>query len=130
MRIITAGRSRQYQTLVSDEDYDHLQQWLWTFAVSHKGGELIYIRRSIRVGESNVTILMHHVVLERMADDGLIKPKRSKRHTAHHGDGNALNNQRWNLTWRTPKQQMAVQRGLIRYRQELAAHDPMASIPF
>lgn len=33
MRLITAGRSRQFRTAVSDEDYDYLMQWLWTFAM-------------------------------------------------------------------------------------------------
>jgi hypothetical protein len=127
MRTITCGRSRQFVTYVSDEDYDYLQQWLWTFAVSHKGGELIYIRRSVRSGDSNVTILMHRVVLERA-----LGPPPTRRHTGHHGDGDALNNQRPNLTWRTPKEQMAVQHGLIRYRQELAAvaGPPGLEIPF
>jgi hypothetical protein len=66
MRTITIGRSRQFDVAVSDEDYDYLQQWLWTYAFSHPGGSLVYARRSIRVSGESVTILMHHVVLERM----------------------------------------------------------------
>jgi hypothetical protein len=101
LRIITVGRTLQFQARVSDEDYDHLIQFLWTYGVSHRGGSLIYVRRSIRSGGANITILMHHVVLER---DG--KPRPSNRHTCDHGDGDPFNNQRENLNWRTPKQQL------------------------
>lgn len=102
---MTIGRSRQYIVAVSDEDYEFLSAWLWTFAVSHKGGSLIYARRSVRQGGANVTILMHRVVIERM---GLVQP--TPRHTVEHGDGNGLNNQRDNLSWLSPKGQMASNR--------------------
>jgi hypothetical protein len=105
MRTITCGRSRQFVTLVSDADYDFLTQWLWTFAVSHRGGELIYIRRSIRVDGRNVTVLMHRVVMERK---GIAPP--SLRHTVHHVDHDSLNNQRDNLEWLTHAEQMAANR--------------------
>src|ERR1700722_1805174 len=101
MRLITIGRTLQFQTRVSDEDYDYLSQYLWTYAVSHRGGSLIYVRRSIRSGGSNVTILMHHEVLKRAG-----KNRPTDRHTCDHGDGDPFNNQRENLDWRTPKQQL------------------------
>lgn len=129
MRTIVAGRSRQYVTRVSDADYDHLMQWLWTFAVSHPKGSLVYIRRSIRVGDGNVTVLMHHVVMAHMGD-----PRPSPRHTTHHRDGDSLNNTRRNLCWRTPGQQMAENRTRYAIAAELAAVSPMAAslaeIPF
>lgn len=67
-RTITVGARTQYVVKVSPEDYDFLMQWKWTFAVSHPGyGGLVYARRSERVGDRNVTILMHRVILlERM----------------------------------------------------------------
>jgi hypothetical protein len=122
MRTITCGRSRQFQTRVSDEDYAHLMQWLWTYAVSHKGGELIYIRRSIKVAGASVTILMQRVVIERM---GLVQP--TPRHTVHHIDGDALNNQRENLTWLSPTGQMAENR--VRYARA-AGQMVWEDIPF
>jgi len=125
MRFITAGRSRQFRTAVSEEDYDHLIQWLWTFAVSHKGGNLIYIRRSVNVGGHNVTILMHRVVLERA-----LGPAPTVRHTAHHDDGNSINNQRENLFWKTPREQMLANLARYRFHAELAAESAYAQIPF
>lgn len=101
MKLITVGRSLQFQARVSDEDYDYLIGFLWTYAVSHRGGRLIYVRRSIRVDGANVTILMHHEVLERQR-----KYRPTDRHTCHHDDGDPFNNQRENVDWKTPRQQM------------------------
>jgi len=114
---------------VSDQDYDFLQQWLWTYAFSHKGGNLIYARRSVRSGGSNVTILMHHVVLELAG-----KPRPSDEHTAHHRDGDGLNNRRANLAWRTGTEQMLANR--IRYAKLRAIvamvpdYVPLPDVPF
>jgi hypothetical protein len=105
MRTIICGRSRQFITRVSDEDYDFLTRWLWTFAVSHRGGDLIYIRRSIRVAGRNVTVLMHRVVMERK---GIAQP--TPHHTVHHDDHDSLNNQRGNLVWLTHAEQQAANR--------------------
>jgi hypothetical protein len=122
MRIITIGRTRQYETMVSDEDYDFLTQWLWTFAVSHPKGSLVYARRSRRVGGANITILMHRVIIvERM---GLQRP--SVHHTVDHDDGNSLNNQRRNLFWRTGPEQMFTRRRV----QAAVAAPALADIPF
>jgi len=133
MREIVCGRSRQFVTRVSDEDYEFLTQWLWTFAVSHKGNErLIYIRRSISVpdelhprGRRNVTILMHQLIVrERM---GLVQP--TPRHTVHHEDGDSLNNQRGNLGWLSPKGQMDENR--LRYARAAGQLDaPIGDVPF
>jgi len=124
MRIITIGRSRQYETMVSDEDYDYLTQWLWTFAVSHPKGSLVYARRSIRLGSGNVTILMHRVIIEQR----MLEPRPSPHHTVDHDDGNSLNNQRGNLFWRTGAEQMFTRRRL----QKAAApeHELEAAVPF
>lgn len=123
MKLLTVGRSRQYQVQVSDEDYDFLTQWLWTFAVSHPKGSLVYARRSIRVGSANVTILMHRVIIiERM---GLPRP--SEEHTVDHDDGNSLNDQRENLFWRTGAEQMFTRRRLALAKAAPAIEHP---IPF
>lgn len=123
MRIITIGRSRQFETVVDDADYDYLTQWLWTFAVSHPKGSLIYARRSIKVNGANVTVLMHRVIIiERM---GLPRP--SEWHTVDHDDGKSLNNQRHNLFWRTGEEQMFTRR---RVAQQPPAPALEANVPF
>jgi HNH endonuclease len=104
---LTIGARAQYETQVSPEDYDFLLGFKWTFARSHKFGELIYARRSVREGSYNRTVLMHRVVLERM---GIERP--TKRHTADHWDGDSLNNRRDNLRWATPAEQMQNRRGI------------------
>jgi HNH endonuclease len=122
VRLITIGKSRQFETMVSDEDYEHLTQWLWTFAVSHPKGSLIYARRSIRAGSGNITILMHRVIIvDRM---GMARP--SVHHTVDHDDGNSLNNQRDNLFWRTGAEQMFTRRRLA----QNSAESIEASIPY
>jgi hypothetical protein len=127
MRIITIGRSRHYETAVSDVDYDYLCKWLWTFAVSHKGGDLIYARRSIRVGDGNVTVLMHRVVV--LARMGQARP--SLLHTCDHRDGDSLNNQRRNLRWATPAEQMATRARINRDWAKIAARrEADQTIPF
>lgn len=110
MRRIFLGRHAQYEALVSDEDWEFLSGFSWSFGVSHPAGGLVYARRSVWVPGANYnrTVLMHHVVLERRAAEGdptAIRP--SKKHTADHGDGNSLNNQRRNLRWATHGEQMA-----------------------
>lgn len=106
MPTITIGRTLQFETRVSDEDYEFLMQFLLTYAFSHPRGSLVYARRSVRRGGANVTILMHRVVLERMG-----KPQPTPQHTCDHDNGESLDNQRHNLFWRTPAQQMLNRRG-------------------
>lgn len=131
MRTIVAGRARQFVTKVSDEDYEFLTQWLWTYAVSHKGNDtLIYIRRSLWVpepegGGRNVTILMHRLIVT----DRMQLPQPSPRHTVHHDDGDSLNNQRENLGWLSPKGQMDENR--LRYARAAGQLDvPIDDVPF
>lgn len=108
MPTILIGARCQYETEVSPEDYAFLLTFKWTFAVSHKGGELVYARRSVwESGGYNRTILMHHVVMERA---GLVRP--SRHHTADHRDGDSLNNRRRNLRWATAEQQMRNRHGI------------------
>lgn len=111
MKYITVGARTQYRVKVSDEDYDYLITLKWTFAVSHpRHGGLVYARRSIWVpfdggGGHNVTVFMHHVILDRM---GKVRP--SDKHTCDHDNGRSLDNRRENLFWRTHKEQMAKDR--------------------
>jgi len=109
--LILIGARGQYETRVSVEDYAYLLGYKWTFARSHKGGELIYARRSVWTpGYGNRTVLMHHVVMERA---GLARP--SDDHTADHEDGDSLNDTRDNLRWLTAEQQMRNRHG-VRHR--------------
>jgi hypothetical protein len=138
-RTIIIGARTHYAVKVSPQDYDYLMQWRWTFAVSHKGGGLIYARRSIRSGGSNVTILMHRVVIE----ECMKIPRPSDRHFVDHENGDSLDNRRFNddelqqLRWLTAAEQMQNQRGIIQrpltaaaIGELLAAQDPGAGIPF
>jgi len=103
-RIIYLGERNQYETLVSDEDYDFLIQWKWNFKKSdRKFGQLIYARRGGGRefdGELRPTILMHNVIMERQ---GIIRP--SELHTVDHINVNSLDNQRHNLRWATKSEQ-------------------------
>jgi hypothetical protein len=114
-RTITIGARTQYVVKVSPEDYDFLMQWKWTFAVSHpRRGGLVYARRSIRVGDGNVTILMHRVIIVECM--GIERP--SERHFVDHENGDSLDNRRVNdrdvpqLQWLTHKENMAKQYGV------------------
>ena len=131
-RTIICGARTQYVVKVSAEDYDFLMQWKWTYAVSHKGGGLVYARRSIRSGDQNVTILMHRVIItERME---LERP--SEKHFVDHDNGDSLDNRRVNdrgrqqLAWLTAQENMAKQYG-IRSAPVVPAFRPvMNDIPF
>ncbi len=106
-RTLIAGARTQYVVRVSDEDWDYLIQFKWTYAVSHKFGALVYARRSIRCGSYNVTELMHRVVIVRA---GWERP--SKRHFVDHINGDSLDNRRENLRWVTAQENRANQRGV------------------
>ena len=113
-RTITIGARTQYVVKVSTEDYDWLMQWRWTYAVSHpRHGGLVYARRSERIGDGNVTILMHReIIIKRM---GVARP--SENHFVDHENGDSLDNRRVvgirrgpQLRWLTPKEDMAARR--------------------
>lgn len=132
-RTIIIGARTQYAVKVSIEDYDFLMQWKWTYAVSHPmHGGLVYARRSIRVGDRNVTILMHRVVIV----DRMGLPRPSDKHFTDHDNGDALDNRRANdrgrqqLAWLTAKENMAKQYG-IRAQPIVPQFRPvMNDIPF
>ena len=82
--------------LVSDEDYEYLNQWKW---FAHKGYTTFYaIRHSLTINKKRTLIYMHRVIAERM---GIKNPD--------HIDRNGLNNQRNNLREATKSQQRANQ---------------------
>lgn len=97
--VIPLGADGRYQTLVSDEDYAFLTQWKWQWKLSsrryQKGGDKgIYAKRTTTVNGRKVTLLMSHVVLERMG-----QPRPDEDHDADHKDDRSLNNQRDNVQW-------------------------------
>lgn len=101
MPVITIGAKGQFETIVSPQDYDYLRQYKWTFKRSSvKYAYAVYARRCIRVGGRKITVLMAHVILERMG-----KPRPTPAHTSEHGNGKPLDNQRDNLSWATMKEQ-------------------------
>jgi hypothetical protein len=131
-RTIIVGARTQYVVKVSPEDYDFLMQWKWTYAVSHRGGDLVYARRSVRQGDQNVTVLMHRVIItERM---GLPRP--SEKHFTDHDNGDSLDNRRVNdrgrpqLAWLTARENMAKQYGIRAQPVVPAFRSVMSDIPF
>lgn len=123
MRTIILGSRNQYETFVSDEDYDFLIKWKWNYLRSRwaQGGK-IYARRT---GTGPTTILLHHVILiDRM---GLIKPVG---HTGDHIDRNTLNNQRSNLRWSTPSRQRHNQDRHIEYLSQKEPDHGLDEIPY
>ena len=100
-RIILVGSRAQYETLVSEEDYDYLVQFKWTFGISHRSGVgLVYVRRCIRIGGEKRTILLHRVILERAFGHCPTGCSGD-----HYPSRNTLDNRRENLRWATHKQQ-------------------------
>lgn len=124
VREIVIGARTQFITQVSGCDYDFLMQWLWTYARSHgRGSGLIYARRCVTIDGAKLTLLMHRIILvERM---GLEPP--SDCHTTDHRNGRSLDNQRRNLRWLTPEQQMRNQHGILSMPIQLL---PAQEIPF
>lgn len=107
---IPLGADGRYDAIVSEEDYEYLRQWAWSFKISdHKHGLRIYARRGGGRGnrksrETAPTILMHDVVCERACG-----PRPSTVHTADHKNRKSLDNRRSNLQWATRKEQRANQ---------------------
>jgi hypothetical protein len=82
--------------LVSDEDYEYLNQWGWRANKYHK--TIYAVRSSPRINGKRATIYMHRVISERI---GIKNPD--------HIDRNGLNNQRNNLREANLSQQKANQ---------------------
>jgi hypothetical protein len=83
-------------TLVSDEDYEFLNQWKWYAKKCHSN--IFYAVRSKQINEKQVRLKMHNIIAERM---GIKNPD--------HVDMDGLNNQRNNLREATVSQQGANQ---------------------
>lgn len=99
MPTIILGAKGQYETEVSEEDYEFLVQWRWNFKKnSERRGGAVYARRTLAGG---AVIYMASFILEvRM---GLLRP--SPKHEGDHRDRKSLNNQRYNLKWSTKSEQ-------------------------
>jgi hypothetical protein len=83
-------------TLVSDEDYEYLNQWRWCAGKSKK--TFYAVRSSPHINGKQHTIRMHQIIAKRM---GIKNPD--------HIDTDGLNNQRDNLREATESQQTANQ---------------------
>lgn len=112
MRTIILGNNGRYETQVSDEDYAYLVQWRWQYKLSSKryqgsADKGVYAKRTTTVNGRKITLLMSHVILERMG-----KPRPGPDYDADHGDDHSLNNQRHNLGWvhKTPNRGKASNR--------------------
>lgn len=73
-----------YETKVSDEDFEKLNQYKWAAHVNRDGS--VYVRRKLTVDGVKLTIHMHRVIMG--TPDGMV---------VDHIDGDPLNNQRDNL---------------------------------
>ena len=99
-RSIILGANGRYEALVSDEDYEYLTQWKWQYkesAYRYRNGcgtKGVYAKRTTTVNGRKITLLMSHVVLERM---GLPRPDSD--FDADHQNDHSLDNQRHNLGW-------------------------------
>ncbi len=97
-KTITVGAQAQYTTKVSDDDYEYLLQFKWTFGISHRNGAgNVYVRRCVYEDGTKRTELMHRVILKRSIGD-----PPTERHTAHHINSDTLYNVRENLAWELP----------------------------
>lgn len=111
-RTIYLGENNQYETLVSEEDYDYLIKWKWNYKVSSsRYGKRVYARRG--GGKGRQTILMHNEVLERKTG---MKP--GPGFTGDHKDRNSLNNQRENLDWASRRRQNQNQTNSGRFKKK------------
>jgi hypothetical protein len=86
--------SHNQVALVDDEDYAYLMQWKWSAMPSRPTDRPM---RNDRSGDKLQTILMYHVIADRM---GL------QYEMIDHFDGDALNNQRSNLRVSTCSQNL------------------------
>lgn len=127
MRIIYLGKHNQYECRVSEEDYDYLIRWCWSFKrSSRKYTQLVYARRGGSIGNHrkgdrrHKTILMHHEIMARKGEPDPPTPE----HTVDHRDGDTLNNERDNLMWATKKEQAANRRRRNGKRNPTQAGEP------
>lgn len=84
-------------TLVDDDDYDYLNQFLWTVNTTSHPYVVRSAKKRERNGKSAYKIYMHHVVL-----------KSDRSYVVDHIDRNLLNNQKYNLRLVTMSQNIAT----------------------
>lgn len=97
----TIPLTKNYSTIVDDEDYDWLSQWEWCALDSSATG-VVYASRGQwnPLSKKVEAIAMHRLILDAPSDI-----------TVDHRDGNGLNNRRSNLRLAT-RQQQAINRGI------------------
>lgn len=128
MREIALSDRFPYVVKVSDEDYEYLTQWRWTFKRSTRAhNNHVYACRNTTAGsrEKKIKIMMHNVVMERKG-----KPRPSPLHTANHDDHDTLNCQRENLDWATKKKQARHRRPPGTCKPTVQEETPCEPVPF
>ena len=102
--------SKGLYTLVDDEDYDYLMQWIWYASNESRGTKWYAIRR-----EAGVKIRMHRVIIERgeVIPSGMV---------VDHVNHNSLDNRRENLEVITQRENMKRSPGW-KQRKIIAATD-------
>lgn len=96
-RIYLCRRDETIFCIVSNEDFAWASQWRWQFTWDRHRKKMYATRSTREAGNRRVKYYMHKQILERT---GKVQP--SPKHTiGDHGDGNSLNNQRYNIDWAT-----------------------------
>lgn len=98
------GKNRgKYTTLVDDDVYEHLNQWLWCVTISHG---ICYATRNIKTPKGRRHLRMHDYIMGRKDGDEF-----------DHANRNGLDNQRHNLRKATSSQNKTNRKatGQIKY---------------
>lgn len=106
-RIYLRGKRHDIYCLVSVEDFEWACQWAWRYKMDKRGKKYYAIRGGRRFTRGPVPeyvqcdFYMHKQILKHRMGK---KPRTKAHKIGDHGDGDSLNNQRYNLKWATGSQ--------------------------